>query len=232
MKLIYLTWQGDVHQERLVIGELIETSDKRCSFRYHFGEDLKKAKKLGFKSYSAFPDLNAIYNTNVIEAFEMRLPARERDDFQGLLERWEIKNSDISSFDLLAVTGGKLPTDRFEFVDPHNEQPPIEFITELAGFTYYADDQYLKAMSVDQELRLEREMGNQYDMFAVKVYLYSKHIGYIKKVHSTVISQAIEKAFKVSVVICRIDANGIVNAIMLRVNISNNDFVPKTCPCE
>lgn len=219
LKRIYLTWQPHAHEERLLIGELIQMSNQEYSFQYVQGSELEKAKHIGFKGYPAFPDLTKVYNINVIESFEMRLPAREREDFLKLLERWEIKDSSISSFDLLAITGGQLPTDYFEFIDPHDEMPPTEFLSEIAGFVYHCDDKCLRGLAINTELNLEREPANKYDKFAVKVSLSGKQLGYIKKIHSWVVSKAITNDWHVSAKIRRIDANGIVNAIVIKINI-------------
>jgi len=117
-RTIYLSWQATDHSKRYIVAELMEKSTGEYSFRYIPGHDLEEARRLGFNGYPAFPELDKEYSLNAIDPFVMRLPARSRADFIDLLNYWEIKNSDISDFDLLAITGGKLRTDNFEFIDP------------------------------------------------------------------------------------------------------------------
>ena len=133
------------------------------------------------------------YSLNAIDPFVMRLPARSRADFIDLLNYWEIENSDISDFDLLAITGGKLRTDNYEFIDPHKVKRPNQFLTELAGFVYHAEDDKLRSIPAGAELQLERESGNRYDPYAVKVLYNGEQIGYIKRVHSQTIAEELDK---------------------------------------
>lgn len=214
---IYLLWQSADHSRRYVIGELIENSDKQYSFRYVQGPDLEEAKKLGFDAYPAFPDLNKEYHQNVIESFAMRLPARSREDFQRLLEYWNIQDSNISDFDLLSITGGQLKTDYFEFIDPHEHKRPAEFLTELAGYAHYADDLMLRNLSRGIALDVELEPKNRWDSYAVKVKYKDKCIGYIKKIHSRTISSEIGKGRKIQVYVSNASINGVVNSVLLKV---------------
>ena len=220
---IYLIWQEADHGSRHVIGELTEKASGHYVFRYLQGPDMSEAKKRGFAGYPSFPDLNQAYNENVIESFSMRLPSRSRDDFKVFLKYWEIENPSISDFDLLSITGAKLHTDHFEFIDPHTEKRPTDFLTELAGFHYYVksgdDVQTLKEFREGDAVQLVRDPANIEDTYAVKVMYKNKHVGYLKRVHARTVSEELTVGKQVSSEIKHVDANGIVNSVLLRIKI-------------
>ena len=219
-RTIYLSWQPTDHGKRYIVAELIEKSEGRFTFRYIQGKELEEAKKLGFNGYPAFPKLDAEYTSNAIDPFVMRLPARARADFQDLLDYWEIRDPSLSDFDLLAITGGKLRTDNFEFIDPHNTKRPNQFLTELAGFVYHADDKKLRNLPAGAAIQLEREPGNQWDPYAVKVFYQGEQVGYIKKVHAQTICNELTQGKTVKAEIQDFDVNGVVNSILLKITIS------------
>lgn len=219
-RTIYLSWQATDHGKRYIVAELVEKPNGQYYFHYLPGNDLEDAKKLGFNGYPAFPKLDQEYTINAIDPFVMRLPARSRTDFNDLLNYWEIHNHEISDFDLLAVTGGRLRTDNFEFIDPHKTKRPNQFLTELAGFVYHAEDHKLRSIPAGAELKLERESGNRYDPYAVKVLYKGEQIGYIKRVHSQTIAEEFDKGKKVGAEVKNFDVNGVVNSILLKITIA------------
>ena len=220
-RAIYLSWQATDHGKRHIVAELVEKMPGQYFFLYLPGKDLEEAKKLGFKGYPAFPNLDQEYTTHAIDPFVMRLPARSRADFNDLLKYWEIHNAEISDFDLLAITGGKLRTDNFEFIDPHKTKRPNQFLTELAGFVYHADDKKLRNIPAGSEVRLEREPKNQWDPCAVKVFYRGEPIGYIKKVHSQTVCEELAKGKTVKAEVKDFAVNGVVNSILLKIAISD-----------
>jgi len=219
-RTIYLSWQAVDHGRRYIVAELIEKANGEYCFRYISGSDLEEARKQGFAGYPAFPDFDKEYTNNAIDPFVMRLPARARTDLDTLLNYWEIHDRNISDFDLLAITGGKLRTDNFEFIDPHRTRRPNQFLTELAGFVHHAEDKKLREIPVGTEVQLERDLNNRFDPFAVKVLYQSKQIGYIKKVHAQTISEEIAKGKIVKAEVKNFDLNGVVNSVLLKVIIS------------
>ena len=219
-RTIYLSWQATDHGKRHIVAELVEKANGQYSFRYIPGKDLEETKKLGFSGYPAFPNLDQEYAGNAIDPFVMRLPARARADFNDLLKYWEIQNTEISDFDLLAITGGKLRTDNFEFIDPHKTKRPNQFLTELAGFVYHAEDKKLRNIPAGAQLELECEPNNKWDPYATKVLYQGEPIGYIKRVHSQTISEEIAHGKTVKAEVKDFSVNGVVNSILLKITIS------------
>jgi len=78
------------------------------------------------------------HQQGVLDAFVRRLPPRSRDDFSEYLDRYRLpNNARFSDLALLAYTGGKLPSDGFEFcADLDQARPPFELVIEIAGFRY------------------------------------------------------------------------------------------------
>ena len=89
-RTIYLSWQPSDHGRRYIVATFTEKGDGAYSFRYLLNQELEEAKKMGFKGYPAFPDLQKEYIDNVMDPFIMRLPSRARTDFQELLNYWEL----------------------------------------------------------------------------------------------------------------------------------------------
>lgn len=80
---LYLEWQGPEggDRSRRIVAELLRT-DHMVELRYlTHSEDFRKARENGFEGYPAFPKTDRIYKDGVIETFLLRLPPRERSDF-------------------------------------------------------------------------------------------------------------------------------------------------------
>ena len=219
---IYLVWKQADHEKRYVVGRLTETDYVYYAFSYEPGNDLDEAHKKGFQGYPSFPLTNTkkIYDDGVIQSFALRLPARTRIDFKHLLEFWEIKNSEISDFDLLSITGGRLPTDNFEFIDPHLFKRPNKFLTYLAGFKYHADDSILRTLKNGVLVELEREPNNHHDQNAVKVIYMNNKIGYINRVHAATLAAEMDSGKEVKASIKNVEANGVIYSVLLRIELS------------
>jgi hypothetical protein len=142
-------------------------------------EDFKKAVEIGFVGYPAFPKFEKIYKEGVIETFLLRLPPRERPDFDRYLESLRISPSvKISDFALLGYSGARLPSDWFSIVHPFDEvEGPCELLTEVAGFRYYAGVNM--DLSVGMSATLQPEPDNPYDSQAIAVLVDGTKIGFI-----------------------------------------------------
>ncbi len=216
---IFLIWQPSEHKKRYIVGELIQIDGKNYIFRYIKGDDLDEAIKKGFSGYPAFSDLDREYQENVLQTFSMRFPSRQSENFKKLLRYWQIYDQNINDFDLLSITGGQLATDTFEFIDPHSNKRPNAFLTEVAGFVFYADEKQLRTFNEGTKLDLKREPENNYDPFAVEVLYQGEKIGYIKRVHAETISKLLEQGINVEAELVNINANGIINSVLLKIYI-------------
>ena len=131
---IWVVWRDSVSSQRYIIGEI--SKNGQYEFKYRINQ-VDEARQKGFENLVAFPDLNKLYtNKELFPAFSSRLPDKRRRDIKEILSKYNLDQYD--SFELLKRSGGKLPTDSFEFVDPiilgenevingffnHNTQPP------------------------------------------------------------------------------------------------------------
>ncbi len=204
-KKIYLWWQPSQHAGRYIIGEFTQKGEGDYIFRYISGEDLDKE-----------------YSENVMESFSMRLPARSRDDFKQLLDYWDINNENIDDFDLLSITGGRLQTDHFGFLDKHELEETTEFLTELAGVHHYLGKQEFNDLKLikGDEVDLRLESDNDFDPYAVSIYFKNNQLGYIRKGQAKTVSEALNSRKEVKAYVGNFNVNGVINSVLIRVVIS------------
>ena len=112
MDRLKIVWEDLVSRQRFQIGSL-EKIDGEFRFTYYM-PTLEQAKEKGFKGLVGFPDFNVVYsNKDMFPIFECRLPDKRRPDIKEILHKYAVEKFD--AFELLKVTGGKLPTDTLEF---------------------------------------------------------------------------------------------------------------------
>lgn len=205
---IYLVWKEHESRQRYMIGELSRNGN--YVFKYRL-KDVEDAIKKGFEPLIAFPNIDEVYeNNNMFPAFSSRLPDKRRKDVKGILRKYKLEEYD--AFELLKKSGGKLPTDSLEFIDPiFLDESNIEREFYIAGVKYhgYCKNKYLNFnLSVNENLFLEKEPTNKYDKYAVKVVNEeNKLIGYIPIFYSEAISRAIDEKRKIVCTIINIECN-------------------------
>lgn len=195
-----IIWKDSETGSRIEIGRL---SKNGCYEFIYIENNLAKAKAKGFEALVAFPDYEKCYENNeVFPVFSSRLPDKRRKDIATILAKYELKNYD--AFELLRRSGGKLPTDSLEFIDPIFFDPKKDIMREfyIAG-TRYCDlcekDTYpeciLKSdITCGEMLNVVSESENVYDKNAVALYKKSEKqekIGYIPAYYAEAVSFAI-----------------------------------------
>jgi hypothetical protein len=111
---LYLIWQDYKTKQRYIIGEL--SKNGKYEFKYRTKE-LDNAIKSGFKPLIAFANIDEVYESyDMFPAFSSRLPDKRRKDVKEILAKYELQKYD--EFELLKKSGGKLPIDSLEFIDP------------------------------------------------------------------------------------------------------------------
>jgi hypothetical protein len=214
---IKLVWRPGPHSAREVVGTLIRTSS---TFQFHYdGEDLSRAVGLGFRGYPGMNDLDHSYNGQSISAFASRIPSRERSDFDHLVGAWGA-NRDMDDFTMLGVTGGRLPTDMFEFIPVIHAVPGTSFLTDLAGIQIYAGSEAFRTLKEGAALELVRNPENEFDRFAVEVRHEGLQVASIKRVHSEAVSLAISNGMAVACTLVRVRMNGIIREVVVRITFS------------
>jgi hypothetical protein len=191
LKLL-LVWQEinqaeDMHH---VVGELLHRLDGQVVLHYFKNDvDFQKARQQGFEGYPAFGIEQETHETNVMDAFQRRLPPETRTDFDDYLKYHGIDptvKKRLSPFALLGYTGAKLPGDGFSLVHTFENVPaPCEIITELAGFRHNDGMQSFRDGQefLGKHVAFAKEPENPVDADAVKVTLADTGalIGYVNR---------------------------------------------------
>ncbi len=185
-KLLVMWQAGDMYKTtplmrtRRSVAE-ISPSDQGYSLRYL---DCQDSIKYGFTGVAPFPIEGCIHNHNVMDALAKRLPSQKRGDFKDFLDKFRLPHDfSGSTFALLGYTGGRLPSDRLDFVpDFSHVTDPIDLFLEVVGIRYYTkDSNILQSMRVDDLLQLKAEKGNEYDNHAIAVFFQGQQIGYLNR---------------------------------------------------
>lgn len=212
---IFLSWRTGQGSRRYIVGKLIRVKNQKEVYEFHyFPEEVDKALEYGFSPYTEFPDVNKIYNGNVLEVFAQRLTKSERPDIQKFYDFWEIKPELVNDkFYLLGHTQGLSPTDNFEFLADYNPIDGLSFITELASLS--KQNLPADAINLGDELSFELEKDNLYDSEAVKVFKENRFLGYIKKIHCRIFHKARSENLKL--IVKAIERNGVIKRVFIKV---------------
>jgi len=204
---LWLAWKDTNSRERFVVG-LLQYGLEGYRFKYIENEgtnNLSEALERGFKLLPAFPDKAQEYHQKeLFQVFLNRLPSRKRKDTQLFLEKKGL-SLDCSDYELLKKTGGKLPTDSLEFVEPFTfksgETFNIEFF--IAGLRYYEIDKIpSQELLPNTKLLLKLEPDNPFDSHAIKVLtLDAKKLGHVPVFYSRYIDLAVKTGDITSVII-------------------------------
>lgn len=210
---LWLIWRSGKPSDRAryKIGVLKKKGDS-YTFQYDKGEDLDSAKQAGFTSFPGFEDYDEEYisDDGLFYNIAARLPKTERDDFLDILNRYDLSASD-DQFTMLCATKGCQITDNFEFV-PAFDKSKIEF--DVAGVDHRQTSELEEAakdgfLTSGAKLILERERGNQYDEFAIKILLptgkKNVFIGYVPKYYSEHLAKRLDTNTEYSAMIAKVD---------------------------
>lgn len=197
---IYLVWKDYKNRQRYIVGEL--SKNGKYEFKYRIN-DLDTVIEKGFEPLIAFPNIKEVYESHdIFPAFSSRLPDRRRKDVKEILAKYKLEKYD--AFELLKKSGGKLPTDSFEFIDPiFLDEANIEREFYVAGVRHHdycnGKDKNLRfKVEINEKLVLEKDQNNKYDRFAVKVMnIENKVLGFVPVFFSKEISEAIDIGRKI-----------------------------------
>lgn len=212
IKKIYLSWRLAKGYERRMVG-ILERLDTGFSFRYDKSE-VEKAKKEGFRNYTAFPDIDKVYTEGVLEVFSQRLVNKNRKDSQYFFSFWEADKPEYDNFDKLALTQGWLAIDNFELLADFDVDNDFVFITDVAGLSSLKLSPSLLKEGDELNFKIE---SYQTDPYAVKVLKGKEVIGYIKRGHNRFFNHLKDK--KPQMTVKTIDSNGAIKQIFVRVTV-------------
>lgn len=156
-----------------------------CVLRYLSGDEVERARSLGFSGYPAFDLAQVEHRKGILAAFLRRLPPRSRADFDAYKAQFRLKSDlTLSDFALLAYTEAKLPSDGFSIVNSLDGVcAPCQFLLEVAGYRHYAG-KLARPLSLGQRLELVAEPSNKFDSNAVRVEAGAELVGYVNRLQA------------------------------------------------
>ena len=219
MRSLKLVWQVAPHTERFIVGTILRSSDGLISFEYD-GQDIDRAQKKGFTGYGFSRSRPAPAGKLALEMFASRLPPKSRPDRADLLGIWGVDVSETDPLFLLGATGGRLPTDSFEFIP--NIEPLVGtcVYSEIAGFTHASDGDALKSLELETTFKLKPDVSNEFDPFAVEIRYKELHIGYVKKVLNASVLEAMKSGLQVNCKLVSKETNGVVRRAIIQLTFN------------
>lgn len=186
---LYLIWQDPLTRRNYIVGKL--SKNKRYSFEY-CGEYVE-ARQAGWNYIKSFPERKVYNSDTLFTAFSSRLPDRKRKDILSVLKKYGL--SEYDGFELLKKSGGRLPIDSYEFIEPIDpEGKNIDKDFYVAGVRHVAECAGIECsnfpeLKKDMQLLLLPEPDNQYDKNAVLVGISPKKlIGYVPRYYSEAVA--------------------------------------------
>ena len=220
---IYLIWKDYKSRQRYIVGEL--SKNGKYEFKYRI-KDLDNAIEKGFEPLVAFPNINEVYeNYDVFPAFSSRLPDKRRKDVKEILVKYKLEKYD--AFELLKKSGGKLPTDSLEFIDPiFLEETNIVREFYIAGVRHhdYCNEKTKNEnfqIEINENLTLKKDSKNKHDKYAVKlISKENKFLGFIPIFFSKGISEAVDNNRGITCIVINIECgNACEECIKVRLTI-------------
>lgn len=211
--VLWLIWQNVDTRQRYHVASLTYDNET-YTFEYEHSKEhrgLSEAIKNGYRPHVAFPDLRRTYiSRKLFGPFLRRLPNSNRPDFMALLKKYGIKDN-YTDMDLLRITGGRLGTDNYEFVEPicfDDENFEINFY--IAGWSHYKGDERIHLLSSGSLLFLEKEPENEHDPFAVKIKMDDGFLlGYVPAFYSEFLTKVLDNKIQYHLQIKKIDQEAI-----------------------
>ncbi|MFD2786259.1 hypothetical protein [Hymenobacter rubripertinctus] len=175
---------------------------------------MEEAKKVGFISYTEFPDINTLYTDGVLEIFARRLTRNERNDRSNMLEFWSAEGKGYDAFDMLAMTQGWLTTDNFEFLADFYPKRHFQFVTDLA----YTRSLELPRGTIAEgdKLQFKFDRKNEVDCKAIRVFKDELFIGFIKQKHCNFFHH-LKRSWTTNLQVKAVDQNGVIRQVFITV---------------
>ncbi|NMF06566.1 HIRAN domain-containing protein [Clostridium beijerinckii] len=196
---VYLIWKDPKSRRQYRIGQL----SKNGQYEFQYGFEIQQAIEKGFELLISFDDLKKKYfSDKLFSPFLSRVPDRRRKGIKDILEKYGL--DEYNEYELLKKSGGRLPIDSIEFIDPilDNGEDPIERSFYIAGPRHYigCDGDCCNTsieLNKGEKLYLELQPTNEHDSYAVKIVKSGNIlIGYIPRYYSQAVFEFISKGAK------------------------------------
>lgn len=206
---LYLIWKSEKNRKQYIIGQLF----KNTNYEFRYYDEVNEAKEQGFIPLVAFPQLDVVYNSDVLfPVFESRLPDKKRKDIESILQKYGLQ--EYEPYQLLKRSGARLPIDSMYFVEPISDlNKPLKRNFHLAGPRHYIGcngTECNKSLDVvvGEKVILELDPENQADKNAIKVFNEKKQmLGFIPRYYSRSLSEIIQAGRTVTCHVTNVDKN-------------------------
>lgn len=186
---LLIAWKQPRTRERYLVGRLWLDSGVYC-FRYEreLPRSLDEAQAAGFRLFEAFPDKALTYSSQeLFGTFSRRVPGAWSRETRAKFVRDYCLTDDQVVFEILGLTGGRVMTDTIEFLEPaskYSDSRHVELRFPVAGWRYYDGETVISEFQVGATVRLELELGNDWDPHAIRVLSPSGvHVGYVPAIY-------------------------------------------------
>lgn len=222
----YLIWKEPKSRQQYLIAKL--SKNGKYEFEYDF--EIEEALEKGFKLLIAFDNIKEKYTSDrLFSSFSSRIPDKRRKDIGKILDKYGL--SEYDEYELLKKSGGRLPIDDLEFIDPilDNGEDPIERRFYVAGSRHYIGcegKECVKSFGIDtgDKLYLELEPENKFDEYAIKIKNRNKDkIGYIPRYYNKELIGLLNNGAKYELIVDEINKDNNCNEclkVLLKVMIN------------
>ena len=205
-KFLYLIWKHPDTRRNYTVGKLT----RGPSYKFEYCEEYSEAKENGLPLIDAFPNETQYESDKLFSVFSSRLPDPKRRDIAAILQHYGLEEYD--EFEILKRSGGRLPIDTYEFIDPiFPEEKEIERSFYIMGIRYKSncggeDCNQLPGVHVGDELKFVPEPENQVDSSAIIVETLSgDYLGYVPRYYNKAILKRLGDGKSYSCVVCEVN---------------------------
>jgi hypothetical protein len=207
---LYLIWKNPNTKRNYIVGKLGKTE---VGFSFEYSDEYKDALSSGWTWIECFSEDKRYESTVLFPVFQSRLPDKKRKDLPQILKKYGLEQYD--GYELLKNSGGRLPIDTYEFVDPiFDEDKTIERSFHIVVIPHKSscggeDCNKRPLCEKGYKLVLCREPENQHDQYAVQILTEKGELlGYIPRYYSRSISERLEKGMTYNCTVSEVDETG------------------------
>ncbi len=182
---LYVIWKNPKSRKNYTVGKLTKSD----GYLFEYSNEYKDAQQNGWELIKAFPEVKEYHSKELFPFFSSRLPDKKRRNIKEILKRYNLEEYD--GYELLKKSGGRLPIDTYEFIDPiflDDEVVKRDFYICGVRHTTGCKGENCTdrpQLHVDMELLLELEPDNEHDSNAVLVKTeQGEAIGYVPRYYS------------------------------------------------
>ncbi len=207
---LYIIWKNPNTKRNYIVGKLERTES---GFSFEYCDEYRDALNAGWDFIASFPEEKKYESVELFPFFQSRLPDKKRKDLLLILHNYGLEEFD--GYELLKNSGGRLPIDTYEFVDPiFDDDKTIErsfylvviHDSSLCKGADCKDRPYLKSGT---KLVLQQEKDNISDINAIQVKTGDgQYLGYIPRYYSKSVSDRLDKGMTYDCSVLDLDTEG------------------------